>query len=182
MSEHWVFGYGSLIWHPEFPVAEQVNARLDGYARRFCMHSVEYRGTPERPGLVLALDRAEAASCAGVAFRIDPADWPQAIAGLRARELVTNAYAEAELLITLADRRQVTAITYVIRHDHHQYTGDLSLSEQARIIAAAHGQRGPNRDYLFNTALHLAELGLPDPALEELSQMVRDLIAPPAAG
>ncbi|MCE2749325.1 MAG: gamma-glutamylcyclotransferase, partial [Rhodobacter sp.] len=29
----WVFGYGSLIWNPGFPVADRQIARLDGWHR-----------------------------------------------------------------------------------------------------------------------------------------------------
>ena len=66
----WVFGYGSLIWDPGFPVAERRIATLKGWHRSFCMRSIHHRGTVEKPGLVLALDRAEGASCTGVAFRV----------------------------------------------------------------------------------------------------------------
>ena len=64
----WVFAYGSLIWDPGFPFEEARPALLRGYHRAFCLYSTRYRGTPERPGLVLGLDRGGA--CRGVAFRV----------------------------------------------------------------------------------------------------------------
>lgn len=173
---HWVFGYGSLIWDPGFPVAEHATARLDGYARSFCLRSIEHRGTRARPGLVLGLDADEHAHCRGLALRVAAPDWPETLANLRARELVTDAYREAMVPLLLEDGRNVTAVTYVMRPDHWQYAGGLALTEQAGIIAGATGGRGPNADYLFNTTRHLAQLGLRDRVMEELSDQVRALI------
>lgn len=177
MQALWVFGYGSLIWEPGFVYEERVLARLDGWHRSFCMHSIHHRGTTERPGLVLALDRAEGASCSGVAFSVAPASAETVLAALRARELISSAYLEKTLPVALADGRLVAAVTYVIDPDHVQYCGGLALEDQARIILAATGGRGPNRDYLWNTASHLAELGLADAELDWLSARVHELVA-----
>lgn len=159
-------------------MAETRLARLGGYARSFCLRSIEHRGTRERPGLVLGLDADAGATCSGVAMRIPQGDHDAVMAYLRERELVTDAYAEAVVDLALDDGRRVRAVTYVMRPDHWQYAGGLCLTEQARIIAAAHGGRGANADYLFNTARHLAQIGVPDPVLDELSDAVRALIAP----
>jgi cation transport protein ChaC len=79
----WVFGYGSLIWDPGFPVAERRIATLKDWHRSFCMRSIHHRGTVESPGLVLALDRAPGAACAGVAFRVEAGAEAATIAALR---------------------------------------------------------------------------------------------------
>lgn len=174
----WIFAYGSLMWDPGVPVAERIGARLEGWHRSFCLRSVRHRGTPERPGLVLGLDEAPGADCRGVALRVHEADWDEAIAAVRARELVTEAYREAEVEVTADDGRRVAAITYVMRRDHWQYAGGLGLDEQAAIIAAAAGGRGPNADYLDSFVAHLAELGLADPDFAALSDRVRALRGP----
>ena len=171
----WVFGYGSLIWDPCFAYHSRQVATVQGWHRSFCMWSVHYRGTAENPGLVLALDRAAGAHCAGVAFAVTPGTEDDAIAALRERELISDAYHEALLDVTLADGITVNALTYVISPDHPQYAGGLDLATQAQIIASRHGVRGPNRDYLFATAQHLASLGLRDAAMEALCTKVRDL-------
>lgn len=172
----WVFGYGSLIWHPGFPVAEQRIARAEGWHRSFCMRSIHHRGTEEEPGLVLALDRAQGAACTGVAFRVAAGAEAETLAALRERELISSAYLETHVPVESgADR--FDCLAYVIDPDHVQYCGGLALEEQARIIAHAHGGRGPNREYLWNTASHLADLGIADPDLEWLSRRVRELTA-----
>lgn len=174
----WVFGYGSLIWHPGFPVAERQVARLTGWHRSFCMRSIHHRGTVTAPGLVLALDAADGASCDGVAFRVEPGAEAETLAALRERELISSAYLERTLPVTLSGGGQVQALAYVIDPDHVQYCGGLALEEQAQIIAQATGGRGANRDYLFSTASHLADLGIADADLEWLAARVRALTTP----
>lgn len=172
----WVFGYGSLIWHPGFPVAERRIGRAHGWHRSFCMRSIHHRGTETAPGLVLALDRAAGACCDGVAFRVTPGAEAATLAELRERELVSSAYLEQHLPVQCGDE-VLDCLTYVIDPDHVQYCGGLALEEQAQIIAGATGGRGPNRDYLWNTAAHLAELGIGDADLEWLAARVRELTA-----
>lgn len=168
----WVFGYGSLLWNPGFEVAEEAPATLTGYARSFCMHSIHHRGTEADPGLVLALDAAEAETCNGVALRVAPGTETSTLAYLRERELISSAYLERMLDVRLGDGREVTAVTYVIDPDHVQYCGGLPLEEQAQIIAHAVGGRGPNSEYLFNTAAHLRGLGVADADLDWLTRRV----------
>ncbi len=171
----WVFGYGSLLWNPGFAVDRTVLARLDGYHRSFCMRSIHHRGTPEDPGLVLALDAAPQAYCHGLALGVADAQADAVLAYLRERELISSAYIETRLRIELTDSTQVEAVTYVVDPHHVQYCGGLPLEDQARIIAGAVGDRGPNTDYLHNTAAQLATLGIHDPDLHWLDARVRDL-------
>lgn len=169
----WVFGYGSLLWNPGFDPAESVLARLPGYHRSFCMWSVHHRGTEENPGLVLALDEAEATHCNGLALAVHPDEESRVLDYLRERELISSAYVEKRLRVDLADGRKVEAVTYVIDPGHVQYCGGMDLEDQAQVIARAHGGRGPNDEYLFNTATHLHELGIRDPELDWLADRVR---------
>lgn len=173
----WVFGYGSLIWDPGFAVADRQLARLSGWHRSFCMRSIHHRGSVTAPGLVLALDQAPAAMCSGVAFRVAPGAEAETLAALRDRELISSAYLERVLPVTLPTGTEVPALVYVIDPHHAQYCGGLTLEEQAQIIATASGGRGPNRDYLFATAAHLGELGIADPDLDWLAARVRALPA-----
>lgn len=171
----WIFGYGSLIWNPGFAWSDRQPARLSGFRRSFCMRSIHHRGTVARPGLVLALDAALGADCRGIAFELAPQIAEETLEYLRARELISAAYLETVQPITLASGVTVPAVAYVIDRDHEQYCAGLSLDDQAAIIARAVGGRGPNADYLHQTATHLAELGLPDPDLTWLSNRVKVL-------
>lgn len=175
MNSLWVFGYGSLMWEPGFAYRDRVLARLEGWHRSFCMRSIHHRGTSEHPGLVLALDAAEGAACNGVAYSVDPERADETLAYLRERELISSAYLERTLPIDLIDGGHAMAVTYVIDPHHVQYCGGLDLEEQAGIIAHAKGGRGPNTEYLWNTADHLHELGIADPDLDWLSERVRIL-------
>jgi glutathione-specific gamma-glutamylcyclotransferase len=178
MVEHrgdlWVFGYGSLIWHPGFDYAGRCLATLEGYSRSFCMASIHYRGTPECPGLVLALDLEDGAACEGVAYRVGAPNAEATLEYLRARELVSYAYVEAWLPVRLEDGREVEAVSYVMNRNHPQYRGDLDLPDQAEVIARAAGPNGSNWDYLLNTVEGLAALGLRDAQLDILAGMVRE--------
>jgi len=178
----WVFGYGSLMWRPGFDYLERRMARLEGYRRRFALESEHYRGTPERPGLVLGLDWAPGESCIGMAFRVCPTREAPVRGYLAERELVTRSYFEiahpVHLLPEAGDAgRTVQALAYVLDRSHRQYRGDLSLEEQARIIAAASGPMGSNADYLRSTVTHLAEIGVEDPELVRLHALVDALAA-----
>ena len=169
----WVFGYGSLIWEPGFDFVERRLATLEGYRRGFCMASIRYSGTPEAPGLVLALDREAAGACRGVAYRVSEPVAAVTLDYLRERELISYAYDEARLPVRLDGGGEVEAVTFVSNREHPQYRGGLSLDDQAEVIARAVGPRGPNSDYLLNTVASLEALGLHDPELHELAEMVR---------
>ena len=169
----WVFGYGSLIWDPGFPVAERRTGQVAGWQRSFCMRSIHHRGTVERPGLVLALDRAEEAICQGLALRVTPGAEAATLAALRERELISSAYLERQLVVETAVGA-VEALAYVIDPGHGQYCR-LDPEEQAQIIARAEGGRGANRDYLWATVAHLEALGISDPDLAWLADRVRHL-------
>ena len=174
----WVFAYGSLLWDPGFSPTEAVTADLPGYARSFCMLSIHHRGTEAEPGLVLALDAQAGAVCTGVALRVAAAESGAVLAMLRERELISSAYLERWVQVILADGRQITALAYVIDPAHRQYC-QFDAETQAQMIARARGGRGLNRDYLFNTAAHLAQLGIADPTLSALVGRVRGLCRTP---
>jgi glutathione-specific gamma-glutamylcyclotransferase len=162
----WVFGYGSLMWRPGFDFAERQLGWLRGYHRALCIYSHVHRGTPERPGLVLGLDRG--GSCRGVAFRVEAGNAEATTAYLRAREQVTAVYVERRVRVRLDDAREVEALTYVVDRRHVQYAGKLPLEKILEYVRAGVGQSGENPAYVLNTHRHLAELSLRDPVLAHL--------------
>jgi cation transport protein ChaC len=167
MGDFWVFGYGSLIWRPGFAHVETVRARLGGYRRALCVRSFVHRGTRERPGLVLGLDRG--GSCVGLAFRVPGTLETEVLDYLRERELVTSVYLEKRLPVRLATGPVVEALTYVVDRRHEQYEGGLDAAEAAAQVSGAVGVSGANEDYVRNTVAHLEGLGIRDLWLEEVA-------------
>ena len=164
----WVFGYGSLLWNPLFPVAEARAAMVRGFHRRFCLQSLASRGTRERPGLVLGLEPGGA--CRGVAYRLPPPLALDELHLLWRREMVVGSYRPRWVRLQ-AGERHLTALTFVVRRDHVQYTR-LSRAEQAAIIAQACGAFGSSCDYLMRTRAALASHGIVDAYLEDLARDV----------
>jgi cation transport protein ChaC len=171
-ADLWVFGYGSLMWRPDFKFIEQVPARLIGEHRALCVYSFDHRGTPEKPGLVLGLDRGGA--CRGVAFRVAARLREDTVAYLRAREQTTNVYREVMRSVWLENeaRQRVSALTFVVDRGHVQYAGRLSLAEQLRLVSQGHGRSGNNRDYVLSTVKSIEAQGFRDPQLHQLAAML----------
>lgn len=178
----WVFGYGSLIWRPGFAFLERVEARLIGAHRALCVYSFVHRGTPERPGLVLGLDRGGA--CRGMAYRVAASARAETVAYLRAREQATMVYREATRAIWLkgSPERRVSALCYMVDRGHPQYAGRLTLAQQLHFVRQGHGQSGANRDYVIATVAALEELGLRETELHLLTERLKGVHESAAAG
>ena len=174
--DHWVFAYGSLIWNPGFEYVERCNARLIGAHRALCIYSHHYRGTPEKPGLVLGLETG--GSCRGVAYRVSSQDWPSTHAYLTEREQVSGVYREAVRRVQMMDGsgRMAPALAYLANKGHSQYAGGLTREEQLHLVRRSHGTAGPNADYVISTAAALEQVGIVD---QTLTWMTRHLRAAP---
>jgi len=171
MQQFWIFGYGSLMWKPGFDYVAHEPALLTGLHRSLCVRSFVHRGTPEKPGLVLGLDRG--GSCHGLAFAIAPSKWSDTVAYLRSREQVTMVYVEQTRKISLLEsQRPVRALTYVVDRSHRQYAGNLGTSELIEMIRNGEGVSGRCRDYVRNTVNHLREMGIRDRKLEHLADAI----------
>jgi cation transport protein ChaC len=167
----WIFGYGSLMWDPGFAFVERAPALVHGYHRAFCITSHHYRGTREKPGLVLGL--APGGSCKGIAFRVAADQAEATLAYLHDREMVHYVYVFREVALRLPAGRRVRGQTYVADIRQDRYVSDLALDEAARMIREAAGLSGPNADYLANTIAHLDELGIREGRLHRLLAMVK---------
>jgi cation transport protein ChaC len=167
----WVFGYGSLMWRPGFAYTRRCKAMLRGWRRSLCVFSHVYRGSPERAGLVLGLDRGGA--CLGVAFEVDSALRETTIRYLREREQATAVYLERIAPITLECGERVPALTYVADRLHRQYAGCLDREAMLAHVRAGKGQSGDNAEYILETYDHLSAMGVRDRDLEWLSAKLR---------
>jgi glutathione-specific gamma-glutamylcyclotransferase len=169
----WVFGYGSLMWRPGFDFLERVPARLIGLHRGLCVFSFVHRGTPERPGLVLGLDRG--GMCRGIAYRVAAGKSAATIDYLRGREQVTSVYLETTRQVWLEGnpQRQVPALCYVVNRSHPQYAGRLTLAEQLHYVRQGTGVSGANRDYVLATVPALEALGYRESELHLLAERLK---------
>jgi len=161
------------MWNPGFAFSDQEPALLRGWHRSFCVYSHNYRGTPEKPGLVLGLDRG--GSCRGIAFRVRVPEIATAMEYLWEREMRGGVYELREVELELAQGRRIEARAFVVRRDHKHYAGRLPVEETARLILQGIGARGQCREYLCNTVRHLERLGLVDGPLHRLELAVKEL-------
>jgi len=169
----WVFGYGSLMWSPGFRPAEKRTGLVRGYHRALCILSSRYRGTPEKPGLVMGLCRG--GSCWGMAFRVPAARVRRVLRALWKREMLNKVYVPTLVPVTVGPKRRIRALAFVADTSHRQFVRELDLHGRARLVAQGIGQRGPCVDYIRNTLDHMLALGVNDPHLARVLETALDL-------
>ncbi|WP_375465220.1 gamma-glutamylcyclotransferase [uncultured Methylobacterium sp.] len=174
----WVFAYGSLMWRPEFAYSERRIGTVRGFHRRFCLLQRRFRGTPERPGFVLALDRG--GLCRGVAFRLPGIDVREALMPVWRREMRGRGYV-ARWLPVATEAGTVSALTFLVNRASDRYSGRLTDAEIAEKIAAACGHVGPSAEYLFRTVEACEALGIRDRHLWSLQALVAERLRARAA-
>ena len=170
----WIFGYGSLMWNPEFAYVEWAPALIYGYHRALCISSDRWRGTPERPGLVLGLARGGA--CRGIAFRVAHEDAKATLHSLWAREMRRHVY-RPRLVRARLPSKEIRALAFVADPNHYAYTEGLSVREIAARIATCCGARGANLEYVERTVARLREMGVHDHHLQGVLTSARALAA-----
>jgi len=162
----WIFAYGSLIWNPIFPVAEERVAKVHGLHRSFCIWSRIGRGSPDRPGLVLGLTRG--GNCSGVVLRLEQKFIAEELALVWRREMVTGAY-KPTWIKARTGQGTVPAIAFVADRLRESYAGDLPEDEVARIVRTGAGFLGSCSEYLAQTTAGLAARGIRDEGLARLA-------------
>ena len=167
----WVFGYGSLMWNPAFHYEGCEPGLIHGWHRSFCLWTPVGRGTPDNPGLVLALDRG--GSCRGIAYRIAARDQETELPLLWRREMVADGY-DPRWVTVRCGAGEVQAITWVINRGGERYAGKLPMETLAKHLATAQGRLGSSRGYLENTVAHLDELGIRERPLRRIRDRVRE--------
>jgi len=186
-EDFWIFAYGSLMWNPGFRYLESHAGLVHGYHRAFCVTSSHYRGTREKPGLVLGLDRG--GCCRGRAYRVSAQHHKEVTDYLHEREMINAVYAPRWLAVLLQPApgspmempassggatgpRKVRAAAYVVDRSHVHYAGKLPAERIVEFIRQGHGSSGSNLAYLENTVRHLDEFGIADCPLHRLLRLV----------
>jgi len=166
----WVFGYGSLLWNPAFNYIEKQPAKLYGFHRRFCLSLTIGRGSPEHPGLMLALDRG--GSCNGLAFRIAAGEINSETEILWMRERLNGAYFARHAAMRIRGKA-VTGLTFIINRNHSRYVGRLGIEDTVKYLRQGKGLIGTCREYLENTVRQLDNINVQDNYLHRLCQLIR---------
>jgi len=169
----WVFGYGSLMWSPGFAYRIRSAAFVLGYHRSLCVYSHRYRGTPQRPGLVMGLCRG--GSCWGLVYCVPRTEAREVLEYLWHREMRNRVYM-ARRVVARTGGRTLRALAFVADTAHPQFAGDLGLAEAARTVARCSGERGHNLEYLARTMSHMHELGVRDPHLDRVLARAQSLV------
>lgn len=163
----WIFAFGSLMWKPDFDFVEQRRARVRGWQRSFCLGpDTRYRGNPDDPGIMLSLEPG--GSCEGVAFRLGEAGLPDRLMTLIKREPpIPPEWIEAE-----TENGTISTLAFVSIPEFRRYVADKSVEDIARQIAPAVGIYGSMADYVRNTASHLEEMGIHDPLVWQMQELI----------
>lgn len=174
-----LFAYGSLIWKPEIPHVAECPARAHGWHRSFCLRQVRFRGSPEFPGLMMALDRG--GSCQGMLYTLPQDDLPGQLNRLFRREFTVKPITNMPRWIwVMAEGRRQPALAFVMSRASANYAGRLPPQAVADVLARACGHVGSGAEYLYNTVSHLEAKGIHDSGLWQLQRLVAERIG--AAG
>ena len=171
-TDFWVFAYGSLIWNPGFEVEETCAVTVWGYHRRFCVRSTFYRGTTEKPGLVVGL--RPGGQVTGVVHRVAGVRADAVLSYLEDREFRHDGYRHVTVKARKHGGEAVDALTFMVPRQSHSFEplNDEAIAEK---LAFCVGENGTNAAYLFNLNQGLREAGISPGNLNRLEQRVRDL-------
>ncbi|XP_067619987.1 putative glutathione-specific gamma-glutamylcyclotransferase 2 [Eurosta solidaginis] len=179
----WIFGYGSLIWRPDFPFIDRKRGYIRGYKRLFYQNSIDHRGTQEKPGRVVTLVPTASYNSYvyGMAYRISAEHRDEVLAHLDHRE--KNGYDRCDVQFYEYPEQsgnEFSITMYIATPDNTSYAGNIwQIPKIAQQIFTAAGPSGPNREYLFSLANAMRALfpGEDDRHLYTLEAEVKKLIS-----
>ena len=170
-----IFAYGSLIWKPTFEPVARRRAVARGWHRQFCMQIRGHRGTPEAPGLMMAL--MSGGRCVGLALEV--------ATGAERRVLEDLCRRELPFVETLGERRwlrldtaegPLRGLVFWAGPTGPSIRRSLPLPVAAAQMARACGPRGSTAEYLHNTVRSFQEHGIRDRNLWALQRLVAEEI------
>ena len=182
LEEIWVFGYGSLVWLPNFGFSDKIVGKILGYRRRFYQGNTTHRGRPGRPGRVATLmkDASGRSETYGCAYRLSGKEQiAAALEHLNMRESTLGGYSLSVEDFHSAEFAPIPALVYTATPENAQFTGEESIDDLADIIANSSGPTGTNVEYLFRLAEWQREF-LPlveDDHLYELTRATKSKLA-----
>jgi cation transport protein ChaC len=169
---HWIFGYGSLVWRPDFPFAERRHAVIEGWARRFWQGSTDHRGVPGAPGRVVTLVAEPGARCTGTAYKVDDAVIESVIETLEYREKGGYRREEIEIVLHGEPPPRVEGVVYMATPGNPNYLGSAPLDDIAAQVRVCEGPSGHNIEYVTRLAESLRLMEADDPHVFALERLV----------
>ena len=164
----YVFGYGSLMWRPNFKYDIKFPTLLQGYRRELNVYSITYRGTPKAPGLVFGL--TPGGYCHGITFKISKKNYFQEVLKIFKREMLANVYLPT--IVKIETPYPFRALTFIVNEDSPQYSGPMRDESKIEIIKAGKGESGSCVDYVMETYKYLEENSLRDPDLAMIAERI----------
>lgn len=166
----WIFGYGSLVWRPDFAALGSRPARVRGWARRFWQGSTDHRGTPGAPGRVVTLVPEPQGWCAGRAYQVGPSKAEEVLAQLDVREQGGYERRWVDACDLGTNQPFASALIYLATPENPEWLGPDSPERMASQIVKAKGPSGANLDYLLRLQTALEELGERDEHVDLLAR------------
>jgi cation transport protein ChaC len=166
----WIFAYGSLMWNPGLVYVAKRIGTVYGFHRNFCLWSRINRGTPERPGLVLTLERG--GSCRGLAFRLAGSTSRDELRRLWRREMSLGSY-HPRWVDCHAGAQRFPVLAFIVNRACSGYAGKLPMDAMVQSLATARGQFGSSAEYLFQTQAALESHGIRDVHVKRLAERVK---------
>lgn len=153
-SSLWIFGYGSLVWKPDFKYKRSKVGHIQGYKRRFWHGDNFHRGNDELPGRVVTLIEDDDECTWGVAFEVTGPQVEESLKYLNVREAVCGGYITkaVEFFPEGENHAPVLALVYIATPDNALYLGPASPELIGAQIAVCQGKAGHNLEYLLRLA------------------------------
>lgn len=174
MTPLWIFAYGSLVFRPDFDFSARIVGKVPGYARRFWQRSSDHRGTPEAPGRVVTLVEAPGEECWGVAYQIAAQHRDEVTARLEHREKGGYRLIQLPFHPTQNSPEPKEVNAYVALADNSEFCGPEEDMITAAVIQTATGPSGHNVEYVIRLAEALDSLGIYDPHVLRMANLVID--------
>tara|TARA_B100000700_G_scaffold276829_1_gene323718 strand:- start:9374 stop:9919 length:546 start_codon:yes stop_codon:yes gene_type:complete len=172
VTDVWVFGYGSLVWRPDFPFVDRRNATLNGWVRRFWQGSTDHRGIPGAPGRVVTLVKDKHAVCWGMAYLISAEDRDRVFGHLDYREKEGYSMNEVQISFPQSTGGGVRSLVYIAGPENPNWLGDAPLAEIAAQVIESAGQSGRNTEYVLELARALRHMKAKDTHVFDLATLI----------